>query len=144
MEQQRIQFVRKFKIRGKDLVNAGTVSTTIKNILRNLGLRADLVRRVSIASYEAEMNATIYAYSCDVTLMVDTEKIFLRFNDRGPGIGDVEKAMQEGYSTASKEVREMGFGAGMGLPNIKKNSDVMDVQSTLRVGTELEITVYTA
>jgi len=142
MEQSTTQFVRRFKVKGKDLVNAGIVSTTIKSTLRKLGVSPGIVRRVSIASYEAEMNATIYAYYCDVCLTVDAQRILLVFEDTGPGIPDIDKAMQEGYSTASREVREMGFGAGMGLPNIKKNSDVMSIRSTPRVGTRLEFIVF--
>lgn len=107
----------------------------VKGILRSLGLPSSLVRRVAIASYEAEMNAVIYAWRCRVKLLVDTRRVEMAFEDFGPGIDDIDLAMQEGYSTASREIRGMGFGAGMGLPNIKRNADGMDVKSEVRKGT---------
>jgi len=134
-------FVRQFRFEGKDFANAGSVSTEVKAILRSLGLPAPLVRRASIVSYEAEMNVVIYASSCTATLLVDLRRIVLTFDDRGPGIPDIGLAMQVGYSTATQEIREMGFGAGMGLPNIQRNSDSLDVRSTVGHGTRLEAVI---
>ena len=136
------QFTYVFEIEGKDMTSAGSVSTTIKKMLRDLGLPANLVRRTSIACYEAEMNAINYAASCKVSLKVDMEMVMLGFDDKGPGITDIEMAMQEGYSTATNEIREMGFGAGMGLPNIKRNTDWMELKSTEGVGTRLLFAIY--
>jgi anti-sigma regulatory factor (Ser/Thr protein kinase) len=142
MTQPQPRYNRKYRIQGKDLAAAGSVSTGIKTVLRNLGLPAAVVRRAAIASYEAEMNAVIYAWECDVDFTVETDRVELVFDDRGPGIPDIDLAMKEGYSTASKEIREMGFGAGMGLPNIKKNSDRLELSSVVGVGTRLAFVIY--
>jgi anti-sigma regulatory factor (Ser/Thr protein kinase) len=132
---------RSFTVRGKDFLEAGSVSTEIKSLLKELGVDTSIVRRVAIAAYEAEMNIVMYAVEATVTVEMTPEVITIVADDRGPGIPDVELAMQEGYSTATREMREMGFGAGMGLANIKKNADAFTITSTVGRGTRLEISV---
>jgi anti-sigma regulatory factor (Ser/Thr protein kinase) len=131
-----------FKIDGGDFSRAGRVSTTIKEILQEVGIDTSIIRRAAIASYEAEMNIVMYAQSADLTLTITPQKMTIRIQDSGPGIADIEKAMQEGWSTATDEMREMGFGAGMGLPNIKKNADDFEISSVPGEGTLLNITFY--
>ena len=131
-----------FTIEGKDFIDAGTVSTEIKAMLKELGVRAEIVRRVAIAMYEAEMNVVMYAERATVTMELTPRFIKIIVDDRGPGITDVELAMQEGYSTATPEMRELGFGAGMWLPNIKKNADDFKIASKIGKGTRLEITIH--
>lgn len=133
---------REFTIRGGDFVNAGESSCTIRNILRDIGIDSDIVRRLAIAAYEAEMNVVMYAHQGTMQINVCRNEILLTVDDEGPGIGDIELAMQPGYSTATQEMREMGFGAGMGLPNIKKNADVFDVTSRVGEGTSLKIRIF--
>jgi anti-sigma regulatory factor (Ser/Thr protein kinase) len=137
-----ILFSHSFTIQGKNFFDAGRVSTEIKSMLKDLGVDAAIVRRVAIATYEAEMNIVMYAEEATLMLELTPQTIRIVIDDRGPGIPDVGLAMQEGYSTATPEMREMGFGAGMGLPNIKKNSDEFNIASTVGKGTRLEITVY--
>lgn len=134
-------FSYSFTIHGKDFLDAGRVSSEIKNMLQDLGVNAAVIRRVAIATYEAEMNIVMYAEEAKVMVELTPEAIKIVVDDRGPGIPDVGLAMQEGYSTATPEMREMGFGAGMGLPNIKKNSDDFKIDSTVGKGTTLEITI---
>ncbi|MBO6057207.1 MAG: ATP-binding protein [Bacteroidales bacterium] len=124
-----------------DFVNAGSASSSIKKTLKQLNVNPSIVKRVVVALYEAEVNAIAHAYGGVVTADIDAGKILLRVIDKGPGIPDIDWAMQEGHSTASPEVRNMGFGAGMGLPNIKKNVDRLNVQSTVGVGTTVEMEV---
>ncbi len=124
-----------------DFVNAGAASSSIKKTLKQLSVNPSIVKRVVVALYEAEVNAIAHAYGGVVTADIDANKILLRVIDKGPGIPDIDWAMQEGHSTASPEVRNMGFGAGMGLPNIKKNVDRLNVQSTVGVGTTVEMEV---
>ncbi|MCL6614708.1 MAG: ATP-binding protein [Firmicutes bacterium] len=130
-----------FTIEGGDFTAAGEASSRVKAVLRQLGLEAGLVRRVAIATYEAEMNVVMYARKGTFTLQVTPEQVNFTVEDEGPGIPDVELAMQEGYSTATPEMREMGFGAGMGLPNIKKNADRLAITSEVGRGTKLEISL---
>jgi len=132
-------FSRSFEIVGRNFSRAGHVSTTIKEILEDIGIDPAVIVRTSIASYEAEMNVVMFAERGVMTLQVTTEQVLLRVQDRGPGILDIALAMQEGYSTATPEMRELGFGAGMGLPNIKKNADRFDIFSEAGKGTNLEI-----
>jgi serine/threonine-protein kinase RsbT len=129
-----------FHIRGKDFSRAGRVSTTIKEILQEVGINPTIIRRTAIACYEAEMNVVMYADKADLTLTLTPERITIRIEDQGPGIADIEKAMQEGFSTATNEMREMGFGAGMGLPNINRNADHLDIASIPGKGTQLIMT----
>ncbi len=134
-------FSRVFEIHGRDFTNAGRVSTEIKDLLKRMGIDAALVRRVAIASYEAEMNVVMYARHAVVVLTVTPAAVALEIADEGPGIPDVDLAMQEGWSTATSEMREMGFGAGMGLPNIRRNSDAFTINSMVGHGTRLSIRV---
>jgi serine/threonine-protein kinase RsbT len=134
-------FSQSFTIEGRDFFDAGRASTEIKTMLKELGIDPAIVRRVAIATYEAEMNVVMYAEEAILTIEVTPQGIKILVDDRGPGILDVDLAMQEGYSTATPEMREMGFGAGMGLPNIKKNSDEFKIASTVGKGTRLEITI---
>jgi anti-sigma regulatory factor (Ser/Thr protein kinase) len=134
-------FSHTFTIQGKNFLSAGQVSTEIKSMLKELGIDAAFIRRIAIASYEAEMNVVMYAYEASLTLMVTSRAIRITVDDHGPGIPDVGLAMREGFSTATHEMREMGFGAGMGLPNIKKNADEFVISSTVGKGTTLTITV---
>lgn len=134
-------FRRTFQITGSDFQNAGSVSKEIKKTLKQLSIDGELIWRVMIVSYEAEMNVVLYAHECTVTLEISPTAIHLVFDDRGPGIPDVPLAMTEGYSTATREMRERGFGAGLGLPNIKKTCDQLEVTSTVGVGTKLDIRI---
>jgi serine/threonine-protein kinase RsbT len=134
-------FTQQFEVRGRDFANAGRASTAIKEILKEIGIPPATVRRAAIAAYEAEMNVVLYARKGTVELQVSPREIRLLVRDEGDGIPDIELAMQEGYSTASEEIREMGFGAGMGLPNIRKNADEFRIESVVGQGTELDIRI---
>lgn len=127
-----------------DFVNAGTASSSVKKTLKQLGVNPGIVKRVVVALYEAEVNAIAHAYGGKIDVDITSDKIRIVVADKGPGIPDVEWAMQEGHSTARPEVRNMGFGAGMGLPNMKKNVDLLDVQSTVGVGTTVSMEVMLA
>ncbi len=133
---------QRFEITGGDFSNAGRTSTSIKEILQEIGIDSSIIIRASIASYEAEMNIVMYARRAVLTLSVTPEKLHLKLEDEGPGIENLDLAMQEGFSTATDEMREMGFGAGMGLPNIKKNADTFKISSIPGKGTSLDITFY--
>ena len=124
-----------------DFVNAGAASSAIKKTLKQLNVNPQIVKRVVVALYEAEVNAIAHAYGGMIYADIEADRIIMKVVDKGPGIPDIEWAMQEGNSTASPEVRNMGFGAGMGLPNIRKNVDRLDVQSTVGVGTTVEMEV---
>ncbi|MDR1847862.1 MAG: ATP-binding protein [Bacteroidales bacterium] len=124
-----------------DFANAGTASSAIKKTLKQLNIDSAKIKRVVVAVYEAEVNAIAHAYGGTIYVDIDGEQIVVRIADKGPGIPDVALAMQEGYSTASPKVREMGFGAGMGLPNIKNNVDKLDIKTEINVGTEITMAV---
>ena len=130
-----------YEVAGEDFTRAGEASGAVKKRLKSLGFNPDAIRRTAIAMYEAEINMVIHADGgfCDVDIYPDRIEILL--SDHGPGIPDVEKAMQEGFSTAPDNVRSLGFGAGMGLPNIKKYSDEMRIETTIGVGTNLYLTI---
>jgi anti-sigma regulatory factor (Ser/Thr protein kinase) len=129
-----------FPIEAEDFASAGEVSGKIKNTLKRLGVDAALVRRAAIASYEAELNLVIHSYGGQLSFMVTPTEIRIVTKDTGPGIPDVELAMREGYSTASEKARELGFGAGMGLPNIRRCADKVEIQSKMGQGTTVQIT----
>jgi anti-sigma regulatory factor (Ser/Thr protein kinase) len=137
-----VVFFKEFSVTGKDFTNAGSVSTEIKAILKEIGFDRLLVRRAAIASYEAEMNVVMYAKQAVVRLSATPTSIKIEFQDEGQGIENVDLALQEGYSTATPEMREMGFGAGMGLPNIKRNADDFDIKSEVGKGTHLIFTIH--
>ena len=128
-------------VKGKDFDQAGEASSKVKNILERLGIHPQIVRRAAIASYEAEMNLVIYTDGGKITVTIQPDKICIEVSDNGPGIADVKKALEPGYSTASEWVRELGFGAGMGLVNIKKCADHMDLKSEVGKGTHLKINI---
>ena len=121
-----------------DYVRAGEASADIKRALRQLGVSMEVLRRVSVAAYEAEMNMVIHSLGGEMRLLVEADRVRLVTQDVGPGIADIDRAMSEGFSTANEEAQSMGFGAGMGLPNIKRNSDEFDIQSQLGQGTRIE------
>lgn len=131
-----------FEIKGGDFSRAGNVSTKVKEILQEVGINSSIIRRVAIAVYEAEMNVVMYARHGGLKLTLSPRLIRVKVEDEGQGIEDIELAMQEGYSTATEEMREMGFGAGMGLPNIKKNADEFEISSIVGKGTSLDIFFY--
>jgi len=124
-----------------DFANAGKASSDIKKTLKQLNIDNQKIKRVVVAVYEAEVNAIAHAYGGTISVDIDQEKIVVLIKDIGPGIPDIDLAMQKGYSTASQKVREMGFGAGMGLPNIKNNVDELDIKSEVGVGTEIKMVV---
>ena len=130
-----------YQVYEADFVNAGAASSAIKKTLKQLNVSPQIVKRVVVALYEAEVNAIAHAYGGMIYADIEPDKIILKVEDKGPGIPDIDWAMQEGNSTASPEVRNMGFGAGMGLPNIQKNVDKLNVQSTVGVGTTVEMEV---
>ena len=132
-----------FAIQGNDFERGGEVSARIKAILKDLGIANDVVRRLSIANFEAEMNVIMYASEAELVLEVAGGEIRVRVADRGPGIPDVDQAMQEGYSTATAEMRARGFGAGMGLPNMRRNADRFEIESVVGEGTTLRYAVRT-
>ena len=130
-----------YDIQGGDFSSAGKASSDIKKILKQLNIDPQIIRRIAIALYEAEVNVVAHAYRGVMKVDLDAQKIKIVLEDEGPGIENIEKAMQEGFSTASDEVRQMGFGAGMGLPNIKRNTDEMLLTSVPGKGTRLELIV---
>jgi anti-sigma regulatory factor (Ser/Thr protein kinase) len=131
-----------FHIMGGDFTHAGVVSSELKSIMTGLGISPDVVRRAAIATFEAEMNVIIHAVAGVMQYSVYPGEIRVVINDMGAGIPDIEKAMEEGYSTAPDWVREMGWGAGMGLPNMKKNADEFRVDSVVGEGTTVEIVIH--
>lgn len=131
--------IHQFSIKEGDFTTAGMISTEIKEILNSIGYEPKLVRRVAISTYEGEMNVVMHAQKGAVTLKANEAEIFVTIDDEGKGIPDVEKAMQEGFSTATEEQRALGFGSGMGLPNMKRNADILHVTSEVEKGTHVEM-----
>ena len=130
-----------FVIPDNDLLSAGEASSTVKKMLNQLGILPGIVKRVAIAMYEAELNAVIHAGGGEAHVQIDKDKVVVVVDDKGPGIPDIELAMQAGYSTAPDDIREMGFGAGMGLPNMKRYADELIIDSEVGKGTKVTITV---
>ncbi len=126
-----------YEIRGGDFDTAGEISGEIKIILRDLGIDAASLRRVVVVAFEAEMNLVMYARRGTLTFILTENEVNLEIQDEGPGISDLELAFQEGYTTASDEMRELGFGFGMGLPNMKKNSDELKIETEVGKGTSV-------
>ncbi len=124
-----------FHVEGGDFTGAGTASSQVKKALKQINVDPSVIKRVVVALYEAEVNIAAHAFRGDIDVDIDPQRV------EGPGIADIERAMQKGFSTASQQVREMGFGAGMGLPNIKENSDELNITSEVGKGTVLEITI---
>ena len=134
----------KFAVDGSDFTSAGHASATVKKNLRQIGLPPEIIRRVSIAMYEGEINMVIHAGGGEAIVTVSEECITIHLADKGPGIADIEKAMQEGFSTATDNVRSLGFGAGMGLPNMKRYTDFMEIKSEVGKGTDIIMKVFLA
>ncbi len=135
-------FEKSFTIKSRDFIRAGEASIAVKNLLKSMRIDTAVIRRVAICGYEGEMNAVMHGGDASMIVRIDPEKVTLEIADNGPGIEDIELAMQPGFSTASDEMREMGFGAGMGLPNMKKNSDAMTIVSEKGQGTHVQMTFY--
>ncbi len=132
-----------FEVNGDNFTSAGEASVATKKNLRMLGFSPDIIRRVAIAMYEGEINMVIHAGGGTAKVTVYDDKIEIVLSDNGPGIADVSLAMKEGFSTAPENIRSLGFGAGMGLPNMKKNTDTMKIESVLGKGTTITMTVNT-
>ena len=130
-----------FQVDGNDFTSAGQASIQIKKILRRLGLDPEIIRRVSIAMYEGEINMVIHAHGGEADVNVYEDHIEIILKDNGPGIKDIEQAMQEGFSTAPDQIRSLGFGAGTGLPNMKRYTDDMKIESEVGVGTTVTMCV---
>ena len=131
-----------FNLEGGNFSRAGAASSEIKKILKQLNVDALLIKRIVVALYEAEVNVVAHAYEGVMNVVLDGKSIVVTITDKGPGIPDIAKAMQEGFSTASPEVREMGFGAGMGLPNMQKNCDKLTIESKVNEGTKVTMTTF--
>ena len=130
-----------YDVDGKDFTRAGEASSDMKNKLKTMNLDPAVVRRVAIAMYEGEINMVIHADGGTIDVDLYPEHLMLSLKDQGPGIPDIDKAMQEGYSTAPDEIVSLGFGAGMGLPNMKRASDEMQIDSVLGVGTTVTMRI---
>ena len=130
-----------FNVDGEDFSSAGQASVNVKKNLRQLGISPEIIRKVSIAMYEGEINMVIHAGGGSADVTVHEDRIEISLDDHGPGIPDVELAMQEGYSTAPDNIRSLGFGAGMGLPNMKRYTDSMQLNTEIGVGTHILMTV---
>ena len=130
-----------YRVTGGDFTHAGYASSQVKKMLKQLGVDITVIKRVVVCLYEAEVNIVAHAWDGVINVDLDTDNIFMKLTDNGPGIADIGQAMQKGFSTASPEVREMGFGAGMGLPNISANADNFIIKSEPGVGTTLEISI---
>ncbi len=133
-----------FEIERGNFADAGQASSSVKRTLKQLGVAPPNIKRTVVALFEAEINAIAHAYGGTIDVDIDDGKIVMVVADQGPGIPNLDLAMQEGWSTASPQVREMGYGAGMGLPNIKKNTDELKIETEVGVGTTVIMTVYLA
>jgi serine/threonine-protein kinase RsbT len=130
----------RYEIEGGNFSKAGHASSAVKKVLKQLNVDNKIIKRIVVALYEGEVNVVAHAYRGVILVNIDEEQIVIAIEDEGPGISDIDLAMKEGFSTASAAVREMGFGAGMGLPNIKKNTDELNIRSEVGKGTILEMT----
>ena len=135
------ELVFNFNVDGDDFTSAGQASVQVKKNLRALGINHEVIRKVSIAMYEGEINMVIHAGGGHAQVKVTEKYIEIILDDKGPGIANIEQAMQEGFSTAPDQIRSLGFGAGMGLPNMKRYTDYMDIESTVGVGTKIVMRV---
>jgi anti-sigma regulatory factor (Ser/Thr protein kinase) len=132
----------RYDIEGGNFSKAGYASSAIKKVLKQLNVDPKVIKRVVVALYEGEVNVVAHAYKGVIAADINSERIHVRIEDEGPGIPNIELAMTVGYSTATAKVREMGFGAGMGLPNMKKNADELKVSSVVGQGTVVELITY--
>ncbi len=130
-----------YDVEGNDFIAAGEASGQVKRALRQLGIDFEIIRRCAICMYEGEINMVVHAEGGTADVVVEKDKVTITLKDQGPGISDMELAMQEGYSTASQNVRELGFGAGMGLPNMKRYSDSLDLESVVGEGTTVTMVI---
>ena len=130
-----------YDVDGEDFVSCGHASEDVRRTLKSIGISGEVIRKVSIAMYEGEINMVIHANGGEIDAEIDDRGVTVTLRDQGPGIPDVEKAMQEGWSTASDEIRSQGFGAGMGLPNMKKYTDRMQIDTVLGVGTAITLRI---
>lgn len=130
-----------FDIPANDFLHAGEASSSVKNMLKQLGINPQIIKKVAIAMYEAEINAVIHANGGKALVKIWKDRVEIKLKDHGPGIPNIELAMQEGYTTAPDHIRDMGFGAGMGLPNIKRYSDSLEIESQVGLGTTVTIMV---
>ena len=131
-----------YTVDGDDFTVAGEASGDVKKVLKKLGFSPEIIRKVAVAMYECEINMVIHADGGVIDVEIAPEKIRMIHKDKGPGISDIKKAMQEGYSTADEEARELGFGAGMGLPNMQRYTDEMTITSKVGEGTVVDMTVF--
>ena len=131
-----------YDISGDDFTRAGEASSDVKNKRKVMGVDNNVIRKMAIAMYEGEINMVIHANGGTITVEISHDSIRMILADTGPGIADIDKAMEKGYSTAPEEVRALGFGAGMGLPNMKKYSDYMNIETTIGVGTTVTMDVH--
>ena len=130
-----------FTVDGDDFTSAGQASVKVKKNLRALGIAPEIIRKVSIAMYEGEINMVIHAGGGEADVLIFEDRIEIHLNDNGPGIANIDLAMQEGFSTAPDNIRSLGFGAGMGLPNMKRYSDSIEIYTALGKGTKILMTV---
>lgn len=131
--------VAQFQVEKGNFVTAGEASSTIKRTLKKLGVDANTLRRLAVAAYEVELNLIIHSLGGQLSLWLNENWVYVMSEDQGPGIPDIEKAMTEGYSTATEDVRNLGFGAGMGLPNMKRNADDFEIESEIGKGTKINM-----
>jgi serine/threonine-protein kinase RsbT len=130
-----------YQVSAEDFTRAGEASSDVKSKLKQMGVNPEIIRKVAIAMYEGEINMVIHAQGGVIQVTISPEEVHMVLKDKGPGIPDIELAMQAGYSTAPDKVRSLGFGAGMGLPNMKKYSDMMNIETELGIGTTVTMTV---
>lgn len=130
-----------YKVSADDFTRAGEASSDVKNKLKQMGVSPEVIRKIAIAMYEGEINMVIHAHGGEIEVEITPDAVVMTLVDRGPGIEDIDKAMTAGYSTASENIRSLGFGAGMGLPNMKKYSDEMQITTELGVGTTIVMKV---
>lgn len=140
MSLQKKQILNK-QIESFNFQSGGEASSELKNILRKLGISAQIVRKTAIITYELEMNIVIHSHGGEMTALISEDELELFFDDSGPGIDDLDKAFTAGFSTATNEIREMGFGAGMGLVNVKRYADQIDVKSSPKKGTHIKVII---
>jgi serine/threonine-protein kinase RsbT len=136
------QLKKSFPIKSRDFIRAGEASINVQNLLKSMDFDPRLIRRVAICGYESEMNVVMHGGDGKLSIEVDSDRLLLEVSDDGSGIEDIELAMQAGYSTANDDHREMGFGAGMGLPNMKKNSDRIHIKSQKNNGTVVQMIFF--
>lgn len=134
-----MEIEHKYYIKGGDFTHAGSASSKVKKMLKQLDVDPRKIKSIVIALYEGEVNIVAHAWEGEIRVIVESDRITMILTDKGPGIPDIEQAMVEGFSTASREVREMGFGAGMGLSNIKRNTDILEITSEVGVGTTVKM-----